>query len=475
MNRRQFVQGMVTTATVAATGTVNAVAAELADDPDVKLRVGVVSDVHIAIGAEMSWNNTEVWEKTLVWYRDQKVDAVVAAGDLADYGQVDQLQNFANSWYKVFPDDKAPDGRHVEKVFVYGNHDMEGWAYGTQNKPDLHARRQEHAIFKDPAAAWEQCFHEKFQPIYAKTVKGYTFIGTHWGNEGALGEFMEGIKSNLDPNLPFFYTQHPHPGNTCYGPWAWGNDGGKATRALNPFPNCIALTGHSHYSLNDESGIWQGAFTSIGTSSLRYVAPREGRENASECSAAGSQMQAVPHAAPQGMLLTVYKDRIVIAKRDFVNDEPVAEDWIIPLPINGLQPYEFKKRKAEAAANPPAFAPNAANEIKIEQIVGKNRGGVETPQVVITFPTAFAGGMTFDYEVRAELFSYDVTRIFSAMRVYSKNYQMAPRHQVPTANCIFSLNELPKQVPLHFTITPIDAFGNRGLPIMTKNLKLEQQ
>lgn len=30
--------------------------------------------------------------------------------------------------------DKAPDGRHVERLFVYGNHDWEGFKYGNAAK-----------------------------------------------------------------------------------------------------------------------------------------------------------------------------------------------------------------------------------------------------------------------------------------------------------------------------------------------------
>ena len=49
---------------------------------------------------------------------------------------------------------------------------------------------------------------------------------------------------------------------------AWGHDKGIATKTLSNYPNAIAFSGHSHYSLTDERSIWQGAFTSIGQSSL---------------------------------------------------------------------------------------------------------------------------------------------------------------------------------------------------------------
>jgi hypothetical protein len=75
----------------------------------------------------------------------------------------------------------------------------------------------------------------------------------------------------IDPSLPFFYVQHPHLKDTCYGPWAWGHDAGITTKTLSAYPNAIAFSGHSHYSLTDERTIWQGAFTSVGTGSFRAM------------------------------------------------------------------------------------------------------------------------------------------------------------------------------------------------------------
>ena len=90
---------------------------------------GVVSDIHISAYASTNAfaKDAETFRHTLEWFRDQGVDAVMIVGDMADNGMVDQLQGVADVWYSVFPDDKTLDGRKVEKPFVYGNHDWEGW------------------------------------------------------------------------------------------------------------------------------------------------------------------------------------------------------------------------------------------------------------------------------------------------------------------------------------------------------------
>ena len=94
---------------------------------------GVVSDIHIRIAPDGNGlrpsHDCSAFIHALEWFRDQKVDAVMVAGDLADTGLVKELEAVAAAWWKVFPDSKAPDGRHVERVFITGNHDWDAYTY----------------------------------------------------------------------------------------------------------------------------------------------------------------------------------------------------------------------------------------------------------------------------------------------------------------------------------------------------------
>ena len=251
------------------------------------LTFGVVSDVHVRLAASREGfdkgHDTSTFIHTLEWFRAQGVDAVMIVGDIADKGLVDELQYVADAWFKVFPNDKAPDGRHVQRLFVYGNHDYEGFGYGGYAKklwPD-ETERVQHVLRANQKANWEKIFNEPFAPIMNWEVNGYTFVGGQWTADKCRGkeetgiagveEFFAANRNLLDPKKPFFYFQHPHPKDTCYGNWAWGHDDGRATRALSAFPNAIAFSGHSHTTLTHDQSIWQGAFTSLGTSSLRYT------------------------------------------------------------------------------------------------------------------------------------------------------------------------------------------------------------
>ena len=55
-----------------------------AKSSDVRLKVGVLSDVHV-----QNAESRERFKKALEYYKAQKVDAVMIAGDLTEYGQRD--------------------------------------------------------------------------------------------------------------------------------------------------------------------------------------------------------------------------------------------------------------------------------------------------------------------------------------------------------------------------------------------------
>ena len=170
-NRRDFLKGMAATAAFSPFGGMKLFAAdENAAAP--KLRFGVVSDVHITAS-----HNVETWEKTIQWFKAQDVDAVLVAGDIADRGQVSELKDFADVWYKVFPDDKGLNGKHVEKIFIFGNHDVAD-TRAMKKAMKSEAEREKFyngSILKDMNAAWDLCFHEEFKPIYVKQVKDSVF------------------------------------------------------------------------------------------------------------------------------------------------------------------------------------------------------------------------------------------------------------------------------------------------------------
>ena len=451
------------------------------------LRLGVLSDVHF-LADPKPWRLRADWDEgplvhALRYFRDRKVDAVVIAGDLADSGYVFELEAVAKAWWSVFPGDKAPDGRRVERLFVYGNHDIEGHLYGGEDRlkkacPD-EAEYKPMLIATDRAAAWQKAFHEPFELIWKKTVKGFLFIGAHWIDANGiytLPEFYRRESASFPKDRPFFYIQHAHLRDTCYGDWAWGHDNGKSTQLFSAHPNLVTISGHSHYSLTDDRSVWQGAFTSFGASSLRYSGQpynefadgfentvSEGRLRAREIDAAKMMPVFYGYGIRQGMVMSVYDDRIVAERRDFVGDQPLGPDWVVPLPAKRDGSFSLAGRRAAASA--PQFPAGA--EIKVVRCVRETRGKVAKPSVAIQFPPANAG--------TSRVYHYEVAVIgpggdeLSFKRVLSPGWSAgkgSERYLKPCP-CVFAEDELPRG-DFVFEVRPIGWLGTKGRPLNLK-------
>lgn len=479
MNRRDFIASL---AAFSATRPWKLFAADGFDAGTPGLRFGVLSDIHIR-GMDGNYG-VQYFVKALAYFRDNHADGVVLAGDLADFGRVSELQCVADAWEQVFPNDTGADGRHVEKLFVYGNHDTEGWTYDRENPPPPEDR-----IATDPKSVWERVFREPYAPIWKKSVKGYTFFGAHWDRPGSirgLDSFMKDHAAELQGDRPFFYIQHAPPRGTCHGPAAWGQDDGCATRALSAFPNAVSFAGHSHHPLSDERAVWQGAFTSIGTASMRYVMPVYGRENSGPSeSDEVKQMPIVDRfGAKHGMLVSVFDDpsspdgsaaagRIVIRRREFVTDGALGPDWVIPLPASEEKPFAFDVRKAESAV--PVFADGSKVTVS-DPFDGKDRKGRPSEQITVSFPSSCrdaAHPRAHDYEIVSEVDVIDYTRPGPVKRVYSPACLLPAEKEPDAVTCVFATREFGTKkgscfTPrVRFAVRAADAFGHASRPLVS--------
>jgi len=455
------------------------------------LRFGVVSDIHIHVGAKGElWHGygTDTLISSLEWFRDQGVDAVMIPGDLADSGIIPELEAVAAAWYQVFPNDRAPDGRRVERLFVYGNHDWDAWTYNRKSVaeafPDEEERRR-NIIGNDQKRAWERVFHEPYSRIWRKEVNGYSFVGANWANaqcEGINCKDEQGIAGvadffaktgAFDPARPFFYFQHPHPKNTCYGSWAWGHDNGESTQTLAKFSNAVAFSGHSHYSLTDERSIWQGEFTSIGASSLSYIGVPydeffpEGFENSSTPRPRCMEFdpfKAMPikrgatRDGRQGMLVSVHDDRIVYERRDMIGGKSLGDDWVQPLEGAEPRPFAFARRAAESSA--PAFPAGASLVARKER--GRMRNGKETDVFALEFPAANAAPGVRAIYYKVEIVSKSGEK--TIRRLVSGGYYLPEGEPKANAGETFrvAVDTLPASDGYAFVVSPVNSFGKAG-------------
>lgn len=449
-----------------------------------ELKVGILSDVHIkepentcaSVLSTSYWGDgsgegmptsVETYRRALEYFRDRGADAVMISGDFTDLGVESQFKAFADTWNEVFPSDRRPDGGKVEKIFVSGNHEWQGWMYNCVKRayPD-EAHRKRISFNFDHERMWKRYIGEDYESIFMKDVKGYKFIGAHWVDRTgvpALPEAFARFAPSLPKDKPFFYVQHLHPKGTCSGGIA-SCDSGISTKVLSAYPNAVAFSGHSHRSLVDERTVWQGAFTSVGCSSLRFVQTPSGWDNGNDYVDIETKLLPPLNAyrGRQGMFMSVFDDSIRLERREFFHGRSLADDWVIPLGTSS-RPYAPAFRTAAEKA--PQFPRGAA--ARAERSVGRDRNGARRDLVSVTFPAALpapGSPRVCDYEVAA----YAGQRLLAAKCVVSEGSFMDEACDKGLVRCLFAAQDLPSSA-VRFEISPRGFFGAKGAKLTVES------
>lgn len=458
--------------------------------PEPLARFGVISDIHLLPSDK---HRSDVFRDALKYMDARKADGVVACGDLTQNGTISELRAFGDIWRTVFPGNKRSDGEHIEKLFVYGDHDTEPSFY-----PHVVQYRKEHdgknpdwllargdIVLNDRAKQWKAAFDEDFAPIMRKRVKGFDFVLAHLVNldeDGmryadplhipGLEEFF--ATNTFDSVKPFFYVQHKIPRGTVGGPTQTGQDSGRTSAILAKHPNAISFNGHKHRTATEELSLWQGAFTAIQSPALFTLLTAAGRENGRcSCDAALTdppQQMAQINTIPDGshaLFLTIWPDRIVVDRVDIIHGgEPVATPWTIKWPNDGSASFEARGKGVPA----PQFAQGA--KTTAQKIAGHDRSGKALAQIEVRFPTAPSTATTpraYDYEVRAVLRKALVTRIVASKRVYSPKCYWPEKYDTGDVTCLFGRYEIPNDHDsVTFEVRPLNAWGVAGEPIVTE-------
>lgn len=445
---------------------------------DPALRVGVLSDIHL-LRQKDAMNSEIYFEKALKWYDEMKADAVLLCGDIADCGLVSELEYAAEIWYKIFPGNMRSDGQPVRQLFHLGDHDFGGFAhkYSWAKKCSTDPDAPNHALVnEDIGAIWERLFHEKWSPIQVKTVKGYTFVLAHHPRNMSKGTAIPGLAealaaANPDPGKPFFYAMH-RPVYGTLPEWDRKALAGDVNHmALCKYPNVLAFFGHSHRNCVDEQCLWQGEYTAVNVPSTSYCCTRGGRENSFSTAnrpdpKRPQQMQRVDcFSSNQALFMTVYADRIELARRDVRHDGPMGLDWTIPLPSpDGTCSEESRKSRSTAPMFP------AGAKATVAAATGKNRAKKMVEQVVVSFPPAHSRDgrpRAFDYEVVASAEGFILKR-----RVFSTRAYWMESVEKELSCCVFGRDELPAGKTITFTVRPADCFGLHGDPLPPVEFKV---
>ena len=421
---------------------------------------GVLADTHLRISRDGGYDGRKWPDKYLVsaleYFRAQNVDAVVHCGDMADRGVIDEMRFHADAWRRVFKDDRSTDGRKVVKLFINGNHDVEGGGYGTgfrleQIWPD-HDELKKHLLSSDMAGNWLRIWGEPHEAVWHREVKGYHFFGCDWGrDETAFAEMIDASRETcrLDEGTkPFFFITH----DITHGAF---------NKFIGGCPNAFGLFGHWHQSaanwntihmLNETTpsiqcpaayplfgdGKWLG-----GGDSHISVAPLDGKLQ-------GGQWR-------QGLVVRVYADMLVIERREFGEGGGLGQDWVMPLGKH--DPHPFSEDELKKMIGEPQF--KAGAKLKIVKGSASSRLRVRIP-----LADGNPGSRVYAYEV-VVIGEEGSGKLFKA--VYAAGCNMGIGHEPNKGVTTLEIPkaELPSGKALTIAVRPLTSLGTSGRPIIT--------
>jgi 3',5'-cyclic AMP phosphodiesterase CpdA len=281
---------------------------------------------------------------------------------------------------------------------------------------------------------------------YHKVIKGYHFIilGPENGlTEGYyskeqikwLGEQLEQAEKD-DPKKPIFVFLHQPMKNTVFGS-EWGTEinGELLYNTLKEYPQVINFSGHTHYPLDDPRTIHQKDFTSVGTSSVSYMWTEAGYLQ--------GELPPGCEKISQGLIVEVYKNKVVIKRRDFHKNDWTGKPWEIKLPV---QKKKFEYTETRDQINP-TFPKEASISIVKENTAANS--------LEIKFSQAVDNLLLHSYKVTAK--EKETGKTVTEYKAFSEYYN----DPVPKWLSL-PVQGLKPGTTYVIKVTALDAFGNES-------------
>ena len=478
VSRQDFLRGIAASLGLGAFGGWRIFAATPGWKPPRKpnLVFGVISDTHLRTTANGKYSKGYWSDRWLVaalkHFSEQNVDAVVHLGDMAHLGQVKEMEFHRTAWEKVFPRDLAPDGHKVVRLFITGNHDIDGSKYGIGEllkriHPDEEERKK-HLLCTDIAANWERIWGEKYEPIWHKTVKGYHFFGRNWGvaetktAQAVKAVMGEGSSCSTDIR-PFFHLSHSRPHASL-------------NKALLPYPNGVGFFGHWHCSAANWNRIYM--LSAGPTIQCPACCPQANNCLSNE---PYPWLKVVPEGAEaagksrQGYVVRVYDDMMAIERREFTKGGSLGPDWVMPL--GKYNPHPFSKDELKKVIGEPQFRDGAKLEVgfvshkeqKKQEVELTSDSPVSSCALWLKIPLA-------DGNPDSRVYAYEIVVVGDEgapklhKAVYAAGCNMGIGHEPNGGVTTLEIakDELPPGKSLTFAVRPLTSLGTSGKAIATE-------
>ena len=460
ITRRGFLGGLAVTFASAFARRLSAEAA--ANEP--LLRFGALSDTHLRVT-----DDPDQLGRVFRWLHGRNADAVVISGDITEQGLNTEIDFLVRIWNDAFPGGQAADGRTVEKFWVWGNHDYSDASYMRRMPPEKLAEQIKVSVFGDKDAAWRRIGEGAFPgETFTKTIKGFSFVGTHWKHEDETVAWLK-AHPEVDTSKFFVYVQHPQPAETVFYTARKRKSYKGLREEMRAYSNCFMVAGHSHRSLSDDLALWQGDFTVLGAGSTKSVSVRGGYENSPGVPEPGKY---VPHTravesgkASQGSLVSVYSDKVIVERMEFCRGQAIGDAWELPLPLERHVDEPFV---IAAQAPAPEFPEGAKVEVS-PRPKSKDRLGRVEAQFKVWVPYAQKQGRygrVVDYVFEA--LDAESGDVLVKRKTLQDFYTCSEKKAMEEGGrCKFAVADLPAGKSVKFRVTPRNAAGKGGRSLVS--------
>lgn len=294
-----------------------------------RLNFAAVSDLHIETvehNKYLSDYTDIVFAAIMPGFKsfENKLDALVIAGDITDHGYVSQ-------WQKT--EDILTSADYADNIILAaGNHDL--WTRGDQG------RTSEELFIEYNKKIAGRDIDKRY---YSTEINGYTFIVLCSEADSTDGYFTDEqvnwLKAELEEaskkDLPIFVISH-WPLNQTHGlPVSFGDEdydemtGGMGEKsadienALKAYDNVFLFSGHIHTSLSNEKTEAELGYRSIET---------DGSFHSINLPRFSSLAVAGYHWLGSGYNVEVYDDQVVFRARNYMTDNWIPEyDYVVEL------------------------------------------------------------------------------------------------------------------------------------------------
>ncbi len=244
------------------------------DKNNIILSFAVMSDIHITQSNERD-HCTFLYKNAIgTAYRlasPRTLDLVFVPGDVAQnivYDKPEAIHEIND--FKILTD------RYLKPetafVFCTGNHDRNRNKSYEKEFTDAFTARE------DDVKRYYK-YDVDMDSVYSYSGNRHAIVnGYHFISVGMFSDYTAYLKPILDeltekePLKPVFVAYHYHASNTVYAThYETDANEDKLKVLLDNYPQVVFFSGHSHSALENPRSIWQGTFTAMETSSVRFL------------------------------------------------------------------------------------------------------------------------------------------------------------------------------------------------------------